>query len=161
MTIGHGSIPLEFGFGPFKTTITLYGGPIVEAPSGILSVNLRKEQPGYGDLKLLIPDYGVPTSADTQAVVGKALRQAMKGNRFLYAGCLGGTGRTGLFLAVAALVAGRRDPIGFVRAKYKSSAVETQAQEKFILNVGTPWAEALQSSLNRAGFIRYFTKYLF
>ena len=47
-------------------------------------------------------------------------------------GCLGGQGRTGLFLALLAKVWGIADPVKYVRRVYLRRAVETRDQEEWV-----------------------------
>jgi hypothetical protein len=81
------------------------------------------------------PDFGLPT--DTQAL-GAALQElhdrARTGER-VELGCLGGHGRTGTALACLAVLASTpaSEAVSWVRASYCRSAVETAAQEAFVL----------------------------
>jgi protein-tyrosine phosphatase len=52
----------------------------------------------------------------------------------LYVGCMGGKGRTGLFLAVLAKAWGIKNPVEYVRANYYPHAVETKEQYAYVTN---------------------------
>lgn len=84
------------------------------------------------------PDFGVP--ADTEAF-RVALRDALdraRGDERVELGCLGGHGRTGTALACLAVLAGApaSEAVAWVRTNYCEKAVETAAQEAFVLAFG-------------------------
>lgn len=85
------------------------------------------------------PDFGVPDDPDrVLAALGSLLDRACAGER-AEIGCLGGHGRTGTALACLVVLAGQ-DPataVASVRASYCSRAVETAAQEAFVISLGT------------------------
>lgn len=76
-------------------------------------------------------DFSIPEVSDMR----KALMQSialMASGKQLYVGCMGGIGRTGLFLAALAKIMGVDDPVAYVRSHYMPHAVETQEQQDFI-----------------------------
>lgn len=84
------------------------------------------------DVHLPIEDFSVPEDTDA---VEKALEAALKAafaGKTLYIGCMGGWGRTGLFLALLVKALGIKDPVGYVREHYHSHAVETKMQKLYV-----------------------------
>jgi hypothetical protein len=87
------------------------------------------------------PDYGTPTNVETTiAAIRTAFSRAGEGDR-VEIGCVGGAGRTGTVLACMAILAGIVPPeaVAWVRANYRSDAIETPEQERFV----TTFADAL------------------
>ena len=95
-------------------------------------VKLAPEVPQVYDLMLPIEDFSVPD--DERSACACALitfRRILNGEK-VYVGCVGGTGRTGLFFAMIAKALGAQDPVRFVRKNYKLMAVETAGQQAWI-----------------------------
>lgn len=112
------------------------GGPFDLAPGGhnAFSVAVRAERikPGQAHLHLPIRDFATPD--DPYAVedaIFDTFRAALSG-KDVYVGCMGGIGRTGLFLALLAKTAGIPEPVKWVRANYNPLAVETNHQAKYV-----------------------------
>jgi len=58
----------------------------------------------------------------------------LKAGKKVHAGCIGGHGRTGTFLAaIVAELDGEADPIAYVRTHYCSRAIETTEQVRFLV----------------------------
>lgn len=79
--------------------VTVMGGPYRDRPHEIRGVKLAQEIESTADVVLDIPDFGVPTNHQ----VDKALYQALKilcEDGVIYLGCMGGIGRTGMFMAI-------------------------------------------------------------
>ncbi|MBU1048977.1 hypothetical protein KKG90_03020, partial [Candidatus Bipolaricaulota bacterium] len=95
------------------------------------------------------PDYGLP-SHDAEAIdqIIAAFNRAKNGER-LEIGCIGGLGRTGTVLACMAILGGvpAADAVAWVRANYNAQAVETAAQEAWVLQFG----EAVGGKTNDEG----------
>src|SRR5690606_26734740 len=88
---------------------------------------------------LPITDFSVPeNAADTDDALVAAFKAGIDG-RPVYVGCMGGWGRTGLFLALMAKVAGEKDPVGYVRRWYTPHAVETKQQKAYVENYDMSW----------------------
>lgn len=85
------------------------------------------------DAYFYIQDMSIPTNAeDFKDLCEWAIEQAKAGKK-VHAGCIGGHGRTGMFLAaVAQLVDPSVNAIDYVREHYCHHAVETTQQEKFL-----------------------------
>ena len=112
----------------------IYGGPYSKKPMNMLGVKLAPEVVGQ-PVTFLVPimDYGVPVDLDNvNDVVVKVLRLLADNERPVYVGCLGGQGRTGLFLALLAKAVGVSDPVAYVRENFNPKAIETEAQEEYV-----------------------------
>lgn len=133
--VGNGTLPLSLGWRGAGLNLTIIGGPFDSYPGRqkAFGVCVRAEQaPRERDVHLPIRDFDVPTST---AAVEKALVQAFAAaieGRPVYVGCMGGWGRTGLFLALMAKAAGVDDPVGYVRKHYTPRAVETKDQQLYV-----------------------------
>ena len=69
--------------------------------------------------------------AAVEATIIEVIRLSLAGKR-VWVGCMGGYGRTGLFLAVLAKACGVPNPVEFVRENYHESAVETTRQRIYV-----------------------------
>jgi protein-tyrosine phosphatase len=81
------------------------------------------------------PDFGLPTDTDrARDLIRAAFKRARSGQR-VEVGCLGGTGRTGTVVACMAVLSGvpAEQAVQWVRLMYRPSAVETTAQQEFVL----------------------------
>jgi hypothetical protein len=132
----NGHLPLDFGWrGAFKKLL-IAGGPYDFFPGRdkAFGVCVRAERVDPSELDLHVPirDFGVPKDEEAlRRVIIETLRAALSG-RQVYVGCMGGWGRTGLFLALLAKAAGVENPVGYVREHYSARAVETQEQKRFV-----------------------------
>jgi hypothetical protein len=82
------------------------------------------------------PDLGLPAvEAEARAAIRETFELASSGVR-VEVGCAGGTGRTGTVLACMAVLAGvpREEAVRWVRDRYDPRAVETPAQEHWVLS---------------------------
>jgi hypothetical protein len=110
-------------------------------------------------------DFSVPEVSDLKKGILRAL-MAMINEEDVYAGCMGGIGRTGIFLAALAKVqieyrkskhrAGRgEDPVLYVRKHFIPHAVETAQQEKFIADLDVSdiveWLSVTQTAMGLGG----------
>lgn len=140
-------IPVNFG----TISGTVFGGPFRKFVPGtrrLVGIKMAKEISHPHDFKVDTEDFSVPTQEDMQLGIKFALEQLVKGND-IYAGCMGGIGRTGLFMACMASVmidyskcAGDPPPVpgasvAYVRAHYLGHAVETEEQQKFVADFDT------------------------
>lgn len=133
---GNGAFDLELMGGRY---FRVYGGPFINSPSGAFGVCLAPESPAASKADVLVPikDFGVPTVTDMVKAVDLAV-DAMRHRRPVYAGCMGGIGRTGTFIACLAKLWGSKNPVADVRANYLGHAVETEGQRKFIADIEFP-----------------------
>jgi len=84
------------------------------------------------------PDFRLPRDRDDAvAALRDAFARAATGR--VEVACGGGTGRTGTALACLAVLAGTPpdEAVAFVRANYRSRAVETPAQRRFVAKLST------------------------
>lgn len=127
--------------------IVVFGGPYRDySPvNNVIGVKMAAEirKPCLVDIPT--DDFSVPEHENMVAGMIKSLQYVRAGNS-LYVGCMGGVGRTGLFMGVLAKVAidanngryeGYVDPVAYVRNNYKSHAIETMEQMKFVREFDT------------------------
>ena len=128
----------------------IYGGPYVHKPEGLFGVKMAVEIKKDCDVDIPTRDFSVPSVMDFKYGLLVGLLHLFKTGE-LYVGCMGGIGRTGLYMAGVAKVMeafgdlpimaadSKNTPacVLYVREKYKSHAVETQEQIDYInkLNV--------------------------
>ena len=131
----NGTLPLNLGWLGAFYRIEVIGGPFdgFEPGENRFGVCVRAERaPRQLDLHLPIRDFDVPHDLDKLRDVLKGTLQAAFDGKEVYVGCMGGWGRTGLFLALLAKAAGIDDPIAYVREHYTPRAVETEEQARFV-----------------------------
>lgn len=131
----NGSIIANLGWRGAWKTVSFTGGPFDAAPQTAFRVAVRAERitPLRDcDVWLPIKDFQVPANAgDVEEALVRAYRAALAG-KTVYVGCMGGYGRTGLFLALLAKVAGIQNPVKWVRDTYNHRAVETKDQMRYV-----------------------------
>ena len=76
-------------------------------------------------------DFQTPDRQTLYRGLSKAIDLILAGEP-VYVGCMGGKGRTGLFLAVLAKAFGVKKPVEYVREHYYAHAVETAEQYDFV-----------------------------
>lgn len=93
-----------------------------------------EEKPQVVQVLFPVKDMDVPESAtDFRAMVEWTCTQLQAGKR-VHVGCMGGHGRTGMFLAALVKVAtGEEHAIGWVRKHYCQKAVETTLQADWLV----------------------------
>jgi hypothetical protein len=94
----------------------------------------RRFEPDWEADWIVWPDFRTPADPQQAAhAIVKAFRLARTGGRVEVA-CGGGSGRTGTVLACMAVLAGvpATQAVGWVRANYRSRAVETRRQRAWI-----------------------------
>lgn len=161
--IGNGSIPLRIGN---LINTKVYGGPYRDFGSwehipGMFGVKMAVEIDAPCHVSVPTRDYDVPKVTDLQAGITRAL-MAMVNDQPVYVGCMGGIGRTGLFLAALAKVQieyrksnhrqGRGDdPVLFVRNHFIPHAVETDQQQEYIddldVSMIVTWLKVTQQAM--------------
>ena len=132
----NGALPLRLGFNGAYFDFDVIGGPFdVYKPgvNGDVGICVREERaPKTADFILPVRDFSVPKDPRlVNHVLERAIDALLDGKR-VYVGCMGGWGRTGLFLAVLAKAAGCEDPVAYVREKYTARAVETDEQQEYV-----------------------------
>jgi hypothetical protein len=104
-------------------------------------IKFRPRVPGIDyPVEISIPteDYKTPDPKQLKAGLKQAVKQILNG-RPVYVGCMGGRGRTGLFMAVLAKAFGVANPVEYVRANYYHHAVETKPQYQFVTDFKIPY----------------------
>lgn len=160
LTVGNGNIPLRIGN---LINTVVHGGPYRNIPDDMFGVKMAEEIKQAHDVDIPTRDFCVPKVSDLQTGVVLALMAMINGHE-VYAGCMGGIGRTGLFLAALAKVqieyrrskhrAGRgEDPVLYVRKHFIPHAVETQEQKQFIADFDVSsivnWLDVTQVALGK------------
>jgi len=137
-------IPFEAG----DVKGTIFGGPYRDYHEGtrrLVGVKMAEEIDHPHDISVPVEDFSIPTPDEMQAGVLGSISYMARGND-IYAGCMGGIGRTGLFMGCMAKVmidfhkgayAGFSDPVLYVRHFYKPHAIETIDQQAFVKNFNT------------------------
>ena len=123
-----GILPLQLREGKY---FHVFGGPYANRPEYTFGVKLAKEIKLPADVEIPSVDFGVPDMEDMVQGVEEAVKAICKGFH-VYAGCMGGIGRTGTFLACLAKTFGEGDPVKYVRGTYLPHAVETGRQIQLI-----------------------------
>jgi hypothetical protein len=114
--------------------VNIYGGPYRQRPQAMYGVNMAAEINEPADVRVPTADFSVPDEADLLKGLKKGLL-ALGAGRDVYVGCMGGIGRTGLYLAAMAKILGYEDPVLHVRDSYLRHAVETPEQQAYIANL--------------------------
>lgn len=134
-------VTFDFPFG----TVVLHAGPYRNIPRGFAGIKLAEEISKECAVHLPIRDFSVPEySAQVENALIATIALGRAGSP-LYAGCMGGMGRTGLFLALLQKVAQRSswtlwqrlterptDPVVWVRKHYHPNACETREQVAYV-----------------------------
>lgn len=119
---------------------TIFGGPFRKfdpTERRLVGVKMAKEIDHPHDISIPTEDYSVPCPKDLLEGILEAIDSMNDGND-IYVGCMGGIGRTGLFMAViyrafAEYNGGNHLPgIQFVRKHYNPHAVETAEQMRYV-----------------------------
>lgn len=116
----------------FGVDLKLVGGSYYAKPERMPGVKMAAEIDLPARVSIPTEDFNVPDWMDMEAGLIAVGRMAVMREGPVYVGCMGGVGRTGLFMAMFAAMCGEQDPVGFVRKHYMRSAVETEQQRKWI-----------------------------
>lgn len=136
----------------------VFGGRFREYEPGtrrLVGIKMAEEIDHPHDFSVDTEDFSVPDEAQMQRGVTFALGQLAEGND-VYVGCMGGIGRTGLFMGCIAKVMqdfeektgdhpgicigvdpATYDPVLFVRRHYIRHAIETDEQQAFVRGFDT------------------------
>jgi hypothetical protein len=117
-------------------------GPPPEGPGPDFAVYLLASEPpalAWETVWVRWPDFGLPADA-AQAREAFAAAWRRCATQRVEVGCAGGRGRTGTALACLAILDGVPAPgaVAYVRANYYPGAVETPAQQRFVLGFAAP-----------------------
>lgn len=109
----------------------LYGGPYMQKPKGMTGVKMAAEIKAQCAVDIPTRDFCTPGLEHMQKGLLETIKLILDGKP-VYAGCMGGIGRTGLILALVVKAWGIKDPVAYVRKNYYAHAVETQEQLKYV-----------------------------
>lgn len=158
INVGNGALPLSLGWRGAWANIVITGGPFDSYPGRhkAFGVCVRHEMaPPDKDVHLPIKDFSVPSSsAAVERALLSAFHAALSGKP-VYVGCMGGWGRTGLFLALMAKVAGVDKPVEYVREHYTPRAVETKEQYAYVEQFDV---RPIQKAVRRAAWVTRFPR---
>lgn len=131
---------------------TIFGGPFKEYQPNtrrLVGIKMAKEITHPHEAKVDTADYSIPALSDMQNGIIYGLKELANGND-IYVGCMGGIGRTGLFMGCMAKVMSDYmkkahprstyvgvDPVMFVRNNYIPHAIETKEQMAFVREFDT------------------------
>lgn len=130
---------------------TVYGGPFRQYVPGtrrLVGIKMAVEIDHPHDFKVDTADFSVPTMDAMHQGIEFALLSLFKG-KDVYVGCMGGIGRTGLFMGCMAKVMRDyrqtlykvqmegHDPVKYVRHHFKPHAIETDEQQDFVRDFDT------------------------
>lgn len=125
----------------------VYGGPYMQRPANIVGVKMALEIDRPCDVNIPTRDFDVPNVNVFKTGLALGIMH-LKAKGEIYVGCMGGIGRTGLYMAGLAKVMeemGELDTDGpelsiphsvaYVRNQYLGHAVETRQQLEYIENL--------------------------
>lgn len=139
MKLGNNFLPFEAGV----VKGAIYGGPFRDYVPGtrrLVGVKMAQEINHPHEISIPTHDFSVPDRHDMHLGLHHAISMIAQGND-VYAGCMGGVGRTGLFMGVAAKVLidyhggqylKHSDPVKLVRIHFKRHAIETDEQQAYV-----------------------------
>lgn len=108
------------------------------------------------EIQFYVPDMGIPADAVEYKKLVQWTKRRLDAGDKVHAGCIGGHGRTGMFLAALVSLYGEADAIKYVRKHYCKKAVESQAQVDFLGTVfGVKPAEPTKGNLGYASKKNY------
>ena len=109
----------------------LYGGQYMKIPKGMIGVKMAAEINAPCEVSIPTQDYCTPNFGDMASGLEATINYILEGKP-VYAGCMGGIGRTGLLLALVLKAWGDEAPVATVRKQYYPHAVETSVQMRYI-----------------------------
>lgn len=83
-------------------------------------------------IEAAIPDMGVPKDPEQFKTLVQWAKSEIDSGKKLHGACIGGHGRTGMFLAALVSLYGEPDAISYVRKNYCTKAVESKVQVEFL-----------------------------
>lgn len=124
-------------------TSMVYGGPYrryIDGQRRLIGVKMAAEIDAPCDISIPTQDFSVPDVESMQRGLMDAISAIAAGND-LYVGCMGGVGRTGLFMGCLLksmqdagndCIGEADDPVVVVRELYASHAIETEEQKAYV-----------------------------
>ena len=148
---------------------TVFGGPYVKYRKGtrrLIGIKMAAEINHPHEVSVPTEDFSVPNPTDLSNGI-KAAFDAMANGKDVYVGCMGGVGRTGLFMSVLVKAVNEYkgltgDPIMHVRKHYNMHAVETQGQRNYVTTFDvTPLIKHLKdlNPTETVGWLAHFRKF--
>ena len=129
----------------------IYGGPFKAFEPGtrrLVGVKMAEELDFIHDIDIPTRDYSVPDPQDMEDGMIEAL-QALHDGHDIYVGCMGGIGRTGLFMGCMTkllidleALPEASDPVAYVRKHYIPHAIETSDQQTYVRTFDTTKVQA-------------------
>ena len=110
------------------------GGPYRLRPADVPGVKMAQEIALPCDVDVPTEDFQVPDEGDLWRGLLRGMYLLLR-HRQIYVGCMGGVGRTGLYLALLTrVITGKQGmaAITYVRKHYNEHAVETAAQRRMV-----------------------------
>ena len=144
--------PFNFKFGRVQREVI--GGPYRSRPADYFGVKMAIEIKAPCDVDIPTHDFHVPSYADLDKGVRASLMPIAR-NQKVYAGCMGGIGRTGLFMGALAKTLNLPEPVKYVRANFKSHAIETKQQQDFVNSYKPSLKTKLTASIAKAVALAY------
>lgn len=129
----NGKIKFEFN----NRSCFIFGGAYTNKPLFAPGIKLAQEIDTPYKVKLDISDFSVPKQNEAKIALLEAFLLLAEKN-YVYVGCAGGLGRTGLFIALMTKVyfkmvgLNTTDPVIYTREYYNSRALETVEQVEFV-----------------------------
>jgi hypothetical protein len=128
-------VVLVFAGAPFRMSETAFLTHLEPAGSPTFTVKCATEVAGAADTTVPCEDYGTAKPADLRDAAEEAIEAAFQG-RPVFAGCMGGIGRTGVFLSVVLKAfypdVDETEIVPMLRNLYLPYTVETPEQEKLV-----------------------------
>jgi hypothetical protein len=134
----NGILPIRLDFYGAWHELSVIGGPFDFYRPGHnadIGVCVRAERiPPTADYRIPIEDFSIPRPEQRELIestIIEVLRATIAGKR-VWVGCMGGYGRTGIFMAILAKACGIDNPIAYVRQHYHPRSVETEEQRAYV-----------------------------
>lgn len=124
-----------------KQVVAVYGGPYRDRPNAVPGVKMAEEIEAPFAVSIPTRDFSVPPIGTMMIGLCKAL-WVLRRNSEIYVGCMGGVGRTGLFMALLYRAVGNLDgeeAVTRVRHNYNVHAVETDQQKEYVKTFPMFW----------------------
>lgn len=137
---------IYIGFDSYSMRTQAHKMPWEEGYSPIIEINFP------------IQDMSVPKDADRFVKLVDWTCNQLQNGKLIHAGCIGGHGRTGMFLAaVTRRLTGEKDAITYVRENYCKKAVESDEQSRFLekhfgIEVKKGYKQPVESTVSSRGW---------
>lgn len=132
-----------------RSMVFIQGGPYRDRPVEVAGVKMAVEIDLPCDVDIPTRDFNVPEHRHLTWGLAKAM-WLLRTKGHIYVGCMGGVGRTGLFMAVLTRVLQGKtgtEAVEEVRRQYRPHAVETQEQNDYVSDFPVAGLQALRRIL--------------